>query len=155
MATKEECYQCANYNDSLCTQQNAEQSYNYVPCQFFKLRQAKKERVKLDLTPSQSKKQRMFSKAFSFEGRINRAEYAISALIFVLVCHLGEKIFEESIIYWVVDLITLYFFAAQSAKRCHDCNYSGWFQLIPLWWIVILFYEGDEHGNKYGPAIKK
>jgi uncharacterized membrane protein YhaH (DUF805 family) len=43
---------------------------------------------------------------------------------------------------------------AQGAKRCHDRNNSGWYQLIPFYFIWILFGDSDTGFNDYGPNPK-
>jgi POT family proton-dependent oligopeptide transporter len=39
---------------------------------------------------------------------------------------------------------------AQGAKRSHDLGNSGWFQLIPFYWVVLLTAKGKPLGNEYG-----
>ena len=45
---------------------------------------------------------------------------------------------------------------AQGAKRCHDIDISGWYQLIPFYTIVLIFQKGSIGANEYGvsPKIK-
>jgi uncharacterized membrane protein YhaH (DUF805 family) len=53
-------------------------------------------------------------------------------------------------------LFILFYFAiiwiliAQGARRCHDRNNSGWFQIIPFYYAWMLFADGDPFNNKYG-----
>jgi serine/threonine protein kinase len=90
-------------------------------------------------------KRRMFSAPFSFKGRIRRTEYGLSMIIavFVNILTLGFGV-----------LLTLPFMLAQGAKRCHDLNKSGWFQLIPFYNILLLFIEGDNGTNRFGDSPK-
>ena len=44
----------------------------------------------------------------------------------------------------------LIFFWAQGAKRCHDLGNSGWYQLIPLYGLWMLFQDGIKGNNEYG-----
>lgn len=53
------------------------------------------------------------------------------------------------IIFLISAIVEVWFIIAQSAKRCHDLNKSGWYQLIPFYRLIILFLEGDVGENKY------
>jgi hypothetical protein len=48
----------------------------------------------------------------------------------------------------------LWFLWAQSAKRCHDLNKSGWWQLIPFYFFVLLFSTGDYGPNQYDASYE-
>lgn len=100
----------------------------------------------------------MFAHPLSFKGRIRRTEYGLSILLhFVLlfVCGFiagfisrGED--------WGRSLMTVMqtpvyiFIVAQGCKRCHDIGNSGWWQLIPFYFIWLLLAEGDTGDNEYG-----
>jgi len=47
-----------------------------------------------------------------------------------------------------------WFLFAQGAKRCHDMNNSGWYQLVPFYILWMLFYQGTAGPNNYGPDPK-
>lgn len=49
----------------------------------------------------------------------------------------------------------LWFAWAQGAKRCHDRNNSGFFQLIPFYAFWMLFAAGDKGDNDFGPDPKR
>ena len=58
---------------------------------------------------------------------------------------------------WLVGLLyipSLWLFWAQGAKRCHDRGNSGWYQLIPFYFFVMLFGEGEPYENRFGPDPK-
>lgn len=39
-----------------------------------------------------------------------------------------------------------------SAKRMHDCNHSGWMQLVPVYnFIAMGFFKGTPGENRFGP----
>jgi uncharacterized membrane protein YhaH (DUF805 family) len=102
----------------------------------------------------------MFKAPFSFEGRIRRKEYALTALIlYVIALILGITI-DEGVegVFLLAYLIVLFavgwMHLAQTAKRCHDVNTSGWFQLIPFYTLYLFFADGDKTRNKYGPSPK-
>lgn len=106
--------------------------------------------------------QRLRNQGFNFHGRIRRFDYIIFLIVYgsllgiVLGClienpHLGQT-------GGIIALILIFIFIAYSisikAKRCHDINLSGWWQLIPYFNIILLFIEGNDHTNKYGPDPK-
>ena len=45
-----------------------------------------------------------------------------------------------------------YILFAQTAKRCHDVDKSGWYQLIPLYFFLLFFEKGDKEANQYGES---
>ena len=103
----------------------------------------------------------MFKRPFSFHGRIRRSEYGFSVLLFYLYAIVAGFVlglitngnFSEGAIY--VCLIPGYWFLwAQGAKRCHDRNNTGWYQIIPFYALWMLFADGDEGENDYGDNPK-
>lgn len=103
----------------------------------------------------------MFKRPFSFHGRIRRLEYGLSILLFYLYAIVAGFVlglitngnFSEGAIY--VCLIPGYWFLwAQGAKRCHDRNNTGWYQIIPFYAFWMLFADGDEGENDYGDNPK-
>jgi uncharacterized membrane protein YhaH (DUF805 family) len=102
----------------------------------------------------------MFKAPFSFEGRIRRKEYVLTVTtIYVLSIVLGF-VAQDGIdglfllLYFIIIAALLWVQLAQSAKRCHDVNTSGWFQLIPFYVLYLLFADGDKGSNRYGPSPK-
>lgn len=103
---------------------------------------------------------------FSFEGRINRANFwlyqvLILNIIFIACIAIGAALGKDDGIiagYAIGVLVILWPSLAIAVKRCHDRNRSGAFilvSLIPivsLWYAVeVLFLQGTEGDNKYGP----
>jgi uncharacterized membrane protein YhaH (DUF805 family) len=105
----------------------------------------------------------MFKNPFSFEGRIRRTEYGLTFLIFAagrvfLTLIFASSASSESIgpLLFITQLPLLWFLWAQGAKRCHDVGWNGWYQLIPLVPIYLVFASGHEYENEYGedPKLK-
>jgi uncharacterized membrane protein YhaH (DUF805 family) len=104
----------------------------------------------------------MFKKPFSFEGRIRRLEYGLSALFGTILFYVLAGIIglgavaagasEDTIIIpmLIIYIPFLWFMWAQGAKRCHDLGNSGWFQLIPFYSLWMLFKDGEYGENNYG-----
>jgi uncharacterized membrane protein YhaH (DUF805 family) len=101
----------------------------------------------------------MFKKPFSFEGRIRRTEYGLSIIIIIGIIYsiptnYAFIIWRSPVIFWLSLIPFNWFLLAQGAKRCHDRNHSGWYQLIPFYGLWILFGVGDFENNDYGPDPK-
>ena len=102
----------------------------------------------------------MFNNIFSFEGRIRRTEYGISLIILVIAQLLIGVLFASAsnggfnVAFFMLMLPVRIFYFAQGAKRCHDVNISGWFQLIPLVPLYLIFGKGVQGTNKYGDDPK-
>jgi uncharacterized membrane protein YhaH (DUF805 family) len=58
--------------------------------------------------------------------------------------------FFENMTFFFLPIFLLIFILIQFAKRMHDVNKSGWFALIPLQNIVLLFSGGTIGNNDYG-----
>ena len=94
---------------------------------------------------------KMFSNPLSFNGRIGRLEYFVSFVVYwVLAIGLNILVnYENSNFLSLIKIIISYFFVAQGAKRCHDIGRSGWFQLIPFYFIWMLIAKRQDDTNKY------
>lgn len=107
-------------------------------------------------------RQRIFERAFSFKGRIKRAEFAMSYVITWIVGGIISMSVDEPeyvtmqdvIIVWLLLILVYWFYFAQRVKRCHDLGYSGWWQLIPFSFLILLFKKSDGD-NRYGVAINR
>jgi uncharacterized membrane protein YhaH (DUF805 family) len=97
----------------------------------------------------------MFKNPFSFEGRIRRTEFGISFLIAWLLSSFVITFANEYPILYIFCIPILLFWWAQGAKRCHDIDKIGWYQLIPFFPLILIFEEGNLNTNKYGPNPKK
>jgi len=103
----------------------------------------------------------MFKNLFSFTGRIRRTEYGISFIIYIIIyfiltyVRLSEP--EDKAVLSIILLCyvpLLWFLWSQGAKRCHDLNKSGWWQIIPFYFFVLIFQAGDLYPNQYGTNPK-
>ena len=137
-----------------------------------------------------------FKKYATFSGRASRSEFwyfylfvwGLSIiLLFISFISLkqGQRV-SSDIFFWSFagfGLATLIPFFAVSARRLHDINKSGWFQILPypyifldkflpafgdgmsliygfiflglyIYLIVLYYREGEKKKNKYGKPIK-
>jgi len=95
----------------------------------------------------------MFQKPFSFEGRIRRTEYGISLIIYAIAAAIINSVIQGgggAAILGLAYIPLVWFCWAQGAKRCHDRGNSGWYQLIPLYGLWMLFADGESGINEYG-----
>ena len=104
----------------------------------------------------------MFKRPFSFKGRIRRLEYGISFIIYFVwyiifeIAAVSPNLSQGTAIFLLITIIpAIWFVWAQSCKRCHDRGNSGWYQLIPFYFFILLFGEGDEGVNEYGDNPKE
>lgn len=104
----------------------------------------------------------MFKCPFSFNGRIRRTEYCLSMIIYMIwyfvICSMMTTTEPSEVVslFLIISYIPMIWFLwAQNAKRCHDRGNSGWFQLIPFYFLVLLFGGSDEGSNEYGDNPKK
>jgi len=105
----------------------------------------------------------MFKRPFSFDGRIRRLEYGLSLIIFyayMFIIVFASQLFLsptdpanatlEPLVMLLAMVPGYWFLIAQNAKRCHDLGNSGWFQLIPLYGLWLLFANGENGENRFG-----
>jgi uncharacterized membrane protein YhaH (DUF805 family) len=105
----------------------------------------------------------MFKNPFSFNGRIRRLEYGLSNLIYLVAVFIITIVLMAfgdprgpltNILMFLLWIPLAWFMLAQGAKRCHDRNNSGWWQIIPFYGFWMLFADGDIGDNDYGPNPK-
>ena len=104
----------------------------------------------------------IFKKPFSFKGRIRRLEYGISFIIYFIwymiieVASKTPNLSQGTAILILISIIpVLWFLWAQGCKRCHDRGNSGWYQIIPFYFLVLLFGDGEPGDNDYGTNPKE
>ena len=96
----------------------------------------------------------MFRNLFSFDGRIRRLEYGLSFIIWYFYLTFCVLITKGTGIYFILLIPGLWFLWSQGAKRCHDLDNNGWWQIIPLYGFWLIFQEGKDGINQYGPNPK-
>jgi uncharacterized membrane protein YhaH (DUF805 family) len=100
---------------------------------------------------------------FSFQGRIGRQTYWLKYFLPWLGLNIVAAIIDATTgvpaAGLVVGLVGIWVGIAAGAKRCHDRDRTGWFQLIVLipiigaiWLLIELgFLKGSEGENRFGP----
>lgn len=90
--------------------------------------------------------QNCFSKYADFSGRADRSEYWWFELFLILVI-VGAGMLGETIAN-LISLAVLLPSLAVGARRLHDINKSGWWQLLYLvpivGWIVIIYWSAQQ-----------
>jgi uncharacterized membrane protein YhaH (DUF805 family) len=93
----------------------------------------------------------------TFSGRARRSEYwyfflfNVSALI--LLSFIGAAM-GNMIFYVLYALAALIPGIAVAVRRMHDVGKSGWFAIVPIYNLILVFTEGDSGDNEYGPDPK-
>jgi FHS family L-fucose permease-like MFS transporter len=107
-------------------------------------------------TSKQSKTNSMFQSPFSFDGRIRRTEYALSYIIYMVAYGIINALamsMSSPFIYLAIIPVA-WFIIAQGAKRCHDRDNSGWYQIIPFYMFWMIFADSEVGVNEYGENPK-
>ncbi|MDA0940201.1 MAG: DUF805 domain-containing protein [Bacteroidetes bacterium] len=104
----------------------------------------------------------MFKNPLSAKGRIRRSEYVISFIFVQLASYALGQMFgsmglTEGSSYgmaWkhIPTILLSIWLLMQGAKRCHDMGNSGWFQIIPFYFVWMAIAPGDEGDNEFGPS---
>jgi uncharacterized membrane protein YhaH (DUF805 family) len=103
----------------------------------------------------------VWQNTFNYEGRATRSEYWYFILYNIVVYALlwGLSFIDASLvivpmIYILVSYLPTF---SVTARRLHDVNKSGWFQLISfipvigaIWLLILMVRKGDAGDNKFG-----
>lgn len=86
--------------------------------------------------------------------RIGRFWYAVMSigLIAIEISMIHQIDVTHPIIAFALIFVILYMLICLNKNRLNDCGWSGWWQFIPLAFIVCIFWPRDSGANKYGPA---
>ena len=94
-----------------------------------------------------------------FKGRSRRKEFwifLIGNLIVELILSIigslsgnasGTIYIIVSLYQWAVVIPSI----ALAVRRMHDIGNNGWFAIVPIYNLIILFLKGTKGPNKYGP----
>lgn len=96
-----------------------------------------------------------YEKYANFRGRANRKRYIIFLIVYVIIWSSLYNISEFlDIVFILISTIPM---ISLTARRLHDINRSGWWQLlyaIPIInfiiLLILLFKTGDEGENNFG-----
>lgn len=98
----------------------------------------------------------MFKNILSSDGRIRRTEYGLTYLGYILIINGMDILFLISEFRYAdylriaIIIPAIYILIVQGAKRCHDRGNSGWYQIIPLYQLWMIFADSDYGPNEYG-----
>ncbi|WP_353405248.1 DUF805 domain-containing protein [Brucella sp. NBRC 13694] len=91
---------------------------------------------------------RFFTGYFDFKGRASRTEFWYAMLFYVLLLFVLGRLNLPDIIVSILLVVTMIPFFSVTARRLHDTNRSGWYQLVswfmPVGTIVALFWFNEE-----------
>ncbi len=103
------------------------------------------------------------TRAFSFKGRITRAEFVLSHAGVLLLGFIVDffpriaSLFSEEAALSVEKFVGFsslfvfcWFYTAQAVKRAHDTGRTGWYCLIPFYNTYLLFARPQQTPNRYG-----
>ena len=99
---------------------------------------------------------------FSFQGRIRRKDYLLTTMVVIdllLIIQLSLDADESSGLLMVLVafsgvIASGWIGLAAAVKRCHDLGQNGFYRLIPLYGIFLIFIDGTPWKNEYGPDPK-
>ena len=104
------------------------------------------------------------NKYAQFDGRARREEYWMYFLFYILIyiaISVVGYVLHMKFLATIFSLGLLIPTIAVAARRLHDINRSGWWQLLALipiigWIIVLIWYmtDSDSGSNQYGPNPK-
>lgn len=171
MAIKDQCLNCKNKNSiNICSAKGQNLIFDGISCEEYAKKGINlvKDEALNQVNPfaiennssSVNSAKGMFKNPFSFKGRIRRTEYCLTYLVY-FIYYFPMVIIDENdlneyfaLLWFVLFVPMIWFIIAQGAKRCHDRDNSGWYQLIPYYGFWMMFAEGDTNTNRYGESPK-
>ncbi len=93
--------------------------------------------------------QRFITGYFDFKGRASRTEFWYAILFYVLLLFILALLNLPDLVVSILLLVTMIPCFSVMARRLHDTNRSGWFQLVtwvvpPIGTIIALFWFNEE-----------
>jgi uncharacterized membrane protein YhaH (DUF805 family) len=96
---------------------------------------------------------------FSAEGRIRRTAYwervIVVNAITILAQFMAKAYPSTAILYFIIIIVFSIFLIIQGIKRMHDVGKSGWYMLIPIYGLILLFTDSTPDKNEYGENPKE
>ena len=96
---------------------------------------------------------------FSFNGRIQRVDYLLTTAVVIdlllVINRSSDTAKIPSLLMLPVAIVLGWLGLAAAVKRCHDLGQSGFYVLIPLCGLWLIFPDGTPGENEYGPNQKE
>lgn len=104
-----------------------------------------------------------FKKYACFSGRATRKQYWLFVLWLLgleILIVIADVLFggsssgpDESIPVALFRLLTFIPSLAIAVRRCHDADYRGWWLLVPIMNLVLMFLPSTEGRNRFGVPV--
>lgn len=94
-----------------------------------------------------------FQKYATFRGRASRSEFWFFTLFYLIISFLAgavEGVTGIAGFGYLPALVMLIPSIAVSCRRMHDTGRSGWFQLVPIYNLILACTSSNPGTNKYG-----
>lgn len=94
-----------------------------------------------------------FKKYATFRGRASRSEFWFFTLFYLIISFLAgvvEGVTGIAGFGYLPTLVMVIPSIAVSCRRMHDTGRSGWFQLVPIYNLILACTSSDSEANKYG-----
>jgi len=96
---------------------------------------------------------------FSFNGRVQRVDYLLTTAVVIdlllVINRSSDTAKIPSLLMLPVAIVLGWLGLAAAVKRCHDLGQSGFYVLIPLYGLWLIFPDGTPGENEYGPNQKE
>lgn len=97
---------------------------------------------------------RPFLNYANFKGRSRRREYWTFLIVNTLLIRIVEEGLDSEQVALLFNLLIIIPSLAVAIRRIHDTGKSGWFILVPLYNIYLMFVNGTPGENEFGPDPK-